>query len=97
MNIKKLEEKLRPKVTEEYDRGFNHIRPERERKRDIMAKVLRTDLPEGQVRVNLLWRNIQLELALFLTDEIGVKFLSSDGLLGEEIMKNADLVAKYGA
>ena len=83
------------RVQNEYNRGFQHIRSERERKRKIMAKVLDQTLPEGQVRVNLLWRNIQLELALFLTDEIGVKFLSSSGIIGEEKMENANVVARY--
>lgn len=95
MSLLEMEEKLRGKVQAEYTAWFEHVRPERERKRDIMKKVLDTTLPEGQVRVNLLWRNIQLELALFLTDEIGVSFLSSEGITGEEIMKNANLVAKY--
>lgn len=52
-------------------------------------------IPEGEVRINLLWRNVQLELALFLNDEIGVRYLSSDGILGEQIMENANKVAKY--
>lgn len=78
MNIKDLEDKLKEQVQSEYNLGFNHIREERERKRDIMKKVLDNTIPSGQVRVNLLDRNIQLELALFLTDEIGVKFLSSE-------------------
>ena len=60
-----------------------------------MKKVLDTTIPSGQVRVNLLDRNIQLELALFLTDEIGVKFLSSEGILQDDIMKNANMMAHY--
>lgn len=60
-----------------------------------MGKVLDVTVPEGQVRVNLLWRNIQLELALFLTDELGVKFLSPNGVVEDELMRNANLVAKY--
>lgn len=65
-----IAEKLRTKVSSEYSMGFSHVRDERSRKRDIMEKVLETNLPDGQVRINLLWRNIQLEKALFLTDEV---------------------------
>jgi len=92
--LKELEKELSAKVQDDYARGLLHIRGERERKREIMEKVLDQNLPNGQVRVNLLWRNIQLELALFLTDEIGVKFLSDNEITGEEIMKNANLMAK---
>lgn len=95
MNIKQLQEKLMSRVQNEYNLGFQHIRNERERKRHIMEKVLDQTLPEGKVRVNLLWKNTQLELALFLTDEIGVKFLSNKGIVGEEMMENANIVMKY--
>lgn len=95
MNIQSLQEKLMAKVQTDYQMGFQHIRQERERKRHIMNKVLDQTLPEGKVRVNLLWRNTQLELALFLTDEMGVKFLSSSGVIGEEKMKNAETAMKY--
>lgn len=57
--------------------------------------MLDTNVPEGQVRVNLLWRNIQLEKALFLTDEISVKLLASEGITGQEIMDKANVVLKY--
>lgn len=95
MGLKEIQEKIKDKVNREYAQGFAHIRDERERKRGVMEKVLNTTLPQGQVRVNLLWRNIQLELALFLTDEIGVKFLSDNSIVGEELMGNANIVAKY--
>lgn len=70
MSLADAEKKLRPIVQRQYNEGLLHIRQERERKRSIMGKVLDVTVPEGQVRVNLLWRNIQLELALFLTDEL---------------------------
>ena len=95
MNLKTLQEKLKWQVQKEYNLWYNHIRAERDRKRNIIDKVLDPSLPEWQVRVNLLWKNIQLELALFLTDDIGVKYLSSGWVIDDEIMKNANLVAKY--
>lgn len=93
--LRKIEERLGNKVRREYDMGFNHVRDERTRKREIVDKVLDTNVPEGQVRVNLLWRNIQLEKALFLTDEISVKMLASEGITGQEIMDKANVVMKY--
>jgi hypothetical protein len=68
-------DQLQKQVAREYEAGFNHIREERDRKRDILKKVLDVNLPKGQVRVNLLWKNMQLEQALFLNDEISVKVL----------------------
>lgn len=94
-SLDRIAEKMRTKVANEYGMGLSHVRDERVRKREIMGKVLETNLPDSQVRINLLWRNIQLEKALFLTDEVGVKFLATEGITGEEIMRNADVVAKY--
>jgi len=95
MNLAELELKLRGKVQTEYLNGFNHIYDERVRKRDIMEKVLDTRQVDGQVKANLLWQNIQLENALFLTDELGIKLLATEGITGEEQMKNAETVLKY--
>ena len=88
-------DKLKLQVEREYNMWFNHIRDIREYKRDILSKVLDPNLPQWQVRVNLLWKNIQLENALFLTDNLDIEFLSSKWVLWDEIMKNANLVAKY--
>jgi hypothetical protein len=45
--------------------------------------------------VNLLWKNIQLEKALFLTDEMGIKLLSNNGIIEEEMMERSNEVLKY--
>ena len=81
VNLTTLQEKLQPQIEKEYGLGFNYIRTERERKREILQKVLDPNIPKGQVRVHLLWRNIQLEQALFLNDEISVKLLMEDGIV----------------
>ena len=95
MNLKVFEEKIKWQVRKEYDMWLQHIRNERENKRNVLEKVLNPYLPEWQVRVPLLWKNIQLELSLFLTDELDVDFLTNQWVLGEEVMKNINLVAKY--
>jgi len=86
---------LREKVEREYTMWFNHIRNEIERKRTILDRVLDPTLPDWQVRIPLLWKNIQLELALYLTDDINIQILTNWWVLWEEIMKNANLVLKY--
>ena len=90
-----MEEKLAAQVAREYSQGFEHIRNERERKRDILEKVLPQNLPDGQVRVNLLWKNIQLENSLFLTDEVNVDFVTDEGILAMELAKNASSAMKH--
>ena len=95
MNILALQEKLSAKVMKEYSMWFEHIRNEIDRKRDILNKVLDPNLPEWQVRIPLLWKNIQLENALFLNDELNIEVLTNQWFLWEHIMKNANLVLKY--
>jgi len=74
---------------------YNHVSAEIERKKTILEKVLPLTIPEWQVKIPLLWRNMQLELALFLTDELDIKFLSSWWVLENEIMNNANLMAQF--
>lgn len=90
-----MEDKLKSKVQSEYAQGFEHVRDERERKRDILEKVLPQNLPDGQVRVNLLWKNIQLENSLFLTDDVNVDFVAEDGVLANELVRNASKAMKH--
>lgn len=86
---------LRQKVENEYQQGFNHIRQKRDAKRDVLQKLLPQDIPNWQVRVNLLWKNLQLERALFVSDKLSVKYLSNDNVLWKEIMENANKVIQY--
>jgi hypothetical protein len=86
---------IQRKVEREYQQGFNHVRSERERKRDIMKKILPIDVPEGQVRINLLWKNMQLERALFVSDSLNVKLLASDWVIGKQVQKTAEKVFRY--
>lgn len=94
-NLLKLQEELQGKVEREYSMWFEHIRSEIERKRDVLNKLFDPNLPDGQVRIPLFKKNLELENALFLTDDINIQFLTSGWVLWEEVMKNANLVAKY--
>jgi len=95
MVSQKIRDELLEHVHAEYAQGFEHVRDERERKRKIMEKVLPQNLKDGEVRVNLLWKNIQLENSLFLTDELTVDFTAEDGVLSSEITKNAADVMRF--
>lgn len=91
----KNEDGLISKVQSEYSQGFTHVRDERERKRKILDKLLPQNLKDGEVRVNLLWKNVQLENALFLTDELSVDFVTEDGVLSNELVENAKMAMKF--
>ena len=93
--IQKIQDALVAQVNREYEQWFEHIRSERDRKRDIASKVLPQNIPEWQVRINLLWKNIQLENSLFLNDDVDVKFIWDDWVLSRETMQNIGLVQKY--
>ena len=77
MNLKTIQEKLAPKVQREYQMGFEHIRTERDRKQDQLKKVFDKNVKTGESQVRLIWKNIQLENALFLTDELDIKVLTN--------------------
>jgi len=92
-NLMKLQEELQGKVEKEYSMWFEHIRSEIERKRDVLNKLFDPTLET--IRIPLFKKNLELENALFLTDDINIEFLTNMWALWEEIMKNANLVAKY--
>ncbi len=86
---------LRTKVANEYSQWFNHIRQKREVKRDVLQKLLPQDVPDWQVRINLLWKNLQLERALFVSDKLSVKYISNDNIIWKTIMENANKVIEF--
>lgn len=94
-NLLKLQEELQGKVEREYSMWFEHIRSEIERKRDVLNKLFDPNLPDWQIRIPLFKKNLELENALFLTDEINVQFLTNGWVLWEEVMKNANMVAQF--
>lgn len=94
INLKDMQEKLLQQVEREYNEWYNHVREEREHKRKVLDKIL-PRVKEWEVKIHTLWKNIQLENALFLTDEFAVSILPENGVLGEEIKKNSELVMKY--
>lgn len=93
--MSKIEEEIGTQVRNEYEKGYAHIRSERERKQDVLEKILPVWVREGEVKVHLLWRNIQLENSLFLSDEFGITLVSEDGVLARHITRNAENALKY--
>ena len=63
------------KINQEYEQGYNHIQTLRETKREVLKKLLEPYTEKGKVRVNLLWKNMQMEKALFSTDKADIKFI----------------------
>lgn len=58
-------------------------------------RMLQEIIPNGKVKVDLVKENIDFERATFLTDDIDVQFVCDEGVLGKEVMDNANKVAKY--
>lgn len=88
-----MNEQLKDKVQNEYSQWLEHVRSERDRKREANKKILETP-PEWFIKSNLLWKNMQLETATFLTDMLDITLVSDKWVLEDEIVKNAEKVCK---
>ena len=89
----KLQE-LQEKVQYQYNLGYEYIHPIIDEKLDVKDKLFKPN-EEWFVQNRLLWKNIKLERALFLTDESDVTFVTTDNILGRQISENAQLVCEY--
>lgn len=94
MSLKKLQEEIIAQVSREYSQGEQHTRDWRTQ---VQAEVttLKDNIPDGKIKIDLVKENIDFERATFLTDDIDVKFVSDEWVLGKEIMDNANKVSKY--
>lgn len=92
--IKPHIDKLRGKVEREYTQGFNHINTWRTEQQHILSKLL-PKVAEWEVKVHLLWKNLNLENSIFLIDELTVDIVSQQGILDDEITENAKQVFKF--
>ena len=89
----KLQE-LQEKVQYQYNLGYEYIHPIIDEKLDVKDKLFKPN-EEWFVQNRLLWKNIKLARALFLTDESDVTFVTTDNILGRQISENAQLVCEY--
>lgn len=95
MNLSTMQEALKEQIQKEYDIWYHHIKDDIDRKKDVLQKVIFKDIDSKTVRVNLLWKNIKLENALYLSDESLVTLVSDQWILWDDIMKNANKVIKF--
>lgn len=95
LNAKQATNILKEKVQKEYDIGKAHIQSDHEHKRDILKQVIFQSQKNGVIRVNLLWKNIKAEHALYLADKPIVTFISQGGILSDATMKNANEVIAF--
>lgn len=89
-----MNDTLKAKVQDEYQKGLQHVQTERERKRKADSKILEAP-PIGFIKSNLLWDNMQFETATFLTDQLDISLVSEKGVIEDEIVKNAEKVSKF--
>lgn len=89
----KLQE-LQEKVQYQYNLGYEYIHPIIDEKLDVKDKLFKPN-EEWFVQNRLLWKNIKLERALFLTDNNSVTFITTDNILGQKISENAQKVCEY--
>lgn len=94
MNFKWDINKLRAQVCREYDQGYQAISTIRDEKRDQLQKVF-PNATDKDLKIGLIYRNIQLENSLFLTDEINVDLVTDDWVLSKELVANAKKALKY--
>lgn len=94
MSLKKLQEAIIAQVAREYAQGEQHTRDWRTQVQSEVT-TLRDNIPDGKIKIDLVKENIDFERATFLTDDIDVKFVCDEWVLGKEIMDNANKVAKY--
>lgn len=89
-----MQDKLIWQVQREYREGEKHVQ---EWRQDVQAEIdlMKVKPPEWKVKVDLVKENVDFERATFLTDDIDVKFVCDEWVLGKEIMEDANKVAKY--
>lgn len=94
MIAKKYQDKLQNQVASEYSQWEKATRTWRQQVQSEL-RMLQEIIPNGKVKVDLVKENIDFERATFLTDDIDVQFVCDEGVLGKEVMDNANKVAKY--
>ena len=93
-NLIKLQDELQAQVQREYSIWFEHIRNIIEEKRWALDRIYNNKNPDT-VRIPLIKKNIELEKALFLTDDLDIEILTNWWVLWEQIMEKANMVLKY--
>jgi len=86
-----MDNKLYEQVEKEYQLWYNSIRQAREEKRNLIDKTF----PNSKdFRVDLIYRNMQLEWSLFLWDSLSIDVITNDWILWKEKVENIKKVFK---
>ena len=85
---------LKSQVQKEYMQGFEHIRSEITKKDNILKQLIPT-VENGEIKIQLLKKNIDLENALFSSDTVEVMFWSSEWELWSEKTENMSKAQKF--
>ena len=92
--LAKFKEDTQAKVRKYYEDYNNHIRSEVDRLKEIPKKIIEL-ATEGEIKVHLLHKNMQLESALFVMKELGIMLATDKGVLADELTKKAQAVLEY--
>ena len=92
--LAKFKEDTQAKVRKYYEDYNNHIRSEVDRLKEIPKKIIEL-ATEGEIKVHLLHKNMQLESALFVMKELGIMLATDKGVLADELTKKAQVVLEY--
>lgn len=91
----KVNEDLRKQVEYEYQQGYDHVKTWRDRTRDAMERSLNEEIPDGNIKIDLVKENTEFELATFLGDKMDVRFSSDEWVIAKQVTDNTQKVAKF--
>lgn len=86
--------KLLKQISDEYNLGFEYVKPYRERYRKRLMKWLPQDNKE-KVNINLIANTIDVLIANFWSSWVKVKFISRQWWIGQEEADNLNAVAEF--
>lgn len=86
-----MNNKLYEQVEKEYQLWYNSIRQVRDQKRNLVEKVFPNS---NDFRIDLIYRNMQLESSLFLWDSLSIDVITNDWILWKEKIRNIKKVFK---
>lgn len=88
-------QKLKAKVSHEYQRAEQHTRTWKEEVKDYGKNYLLPKSEQDKIKVRKVLNNLNIRLATFVSDEVQVNVVPNDWVLGKDNAQNADKVFKY--
>lgn len=93
-SIFRMQDELKEIVQKQYRVWFETMEAEISLKREATKEVYDTNVKEGNVRIPLVKKNIEIENAIFLQDEIAIQAIVT-WISWENIQENINKVLKY--